>query len=50
MAHNNLSASENAPAWPMAHGRDARFFVVVTLALWRKPGDRCGCSSRFVWE
>ena len=50
MAHNNLSASENAPARPMAHGRVARFFVAGALALWRKPGDRYGCSSRFVWE
>jgi hypothetical protein len=43
MAHNNLSASEDAPARRMAHGRVACFFVVVALALWRKPGDRCEC-------
>ena len=50
MAHNNLSASEDAPARPIDHGRVARSFVVGVLALWRKPGDRYGCSSRFVWN
>ena len=51
MAHNNLSASEDAPARPLDHGRVARSFVVGVLALWRINLEiGYGCSSRFVWE
>ena len=35
MAHNNLSALEDAPARPIDHGGVARSFVVGVLALWR---------------
>ena len=54
MSHNNLSASENTPAWPMAHGHIARFFVAGALALWRKlgigTGDRLALSGNRVEE
>jgi hypothetical protein len=51
MAHNNLSASEDAPARPIDHGRVARSFVVGVLALWRINLEiGYGCSSRFVWN